>query len=346
MSQKAAPTRRPIRTVAEQQRVALRPPAPRPAPRSAPRPTPPRRTKRKQSNLLLIAMIAAPLMLVAVVGLIVIIGAVFVLGGSTALPGVSAAGVKLSGLSASAAAEKLQSGWTLTLSDGTRSFPVDPASLGITLDTQATAQQAVTYGRGHGDLFRAVLGNVDLPPVIQIDLDATQQGLVALRDQIEQAPVNAGIILVNGVVEPRPAVAGTALDLEATLAPLRQNAAAALADGILELAMTPIQPQVTDSSALVRAAGALLVNPLQMQLYDPVSNQSVNWSVPPQTWSTWLVANSNGMSFDPAPLQTYLSQQQTQLPAGDYLDPDEFGRGASDFNRAEQHEFAPAHLPP
>ena len=138
-------------------------------------------------------MITAPLLLVAVVGLMVVIGAVFILGGSTALPGVSAAGVKLSGLSAPAAAAKLQSGWTLTLSDGTRSIPVDPASLGITLDAQATAQQAVTYGRGHGDLLRALVGNVDLPPVIQINLNQTLAGLLAMRDQIEQAPYNAGI---------------------------------------------------------------------------------------------------------------------------------------------------------
>lgn len=268
-------------------------------------------------------MIAAPLMLVAVVGLIVVIGAVFLLGGSTALPGVSAAGVNLNGLSVQAAAAKLQSGWTLTLSDGTRRIPVDPASLGITLDAQATAQQAVTYGRGHGDTIRAVLGKVDLPPVIQIDLDKTKQGLLALRDQIEQAPVNAGITLVNGVVQPRPAVPGKTLDLDATLAPLRQNAAAALADGVLELAMTPIQPQISDSSALVKAAGALLANPLQIQLYDPVSNQSVNWSVAPQTWSTWLIANGNGMGFDTTPIQAYLNQQQSQLPAGDTLNLDE-----------------------
>ncbi|MEO8396919.1 MAG: peptidoglycan binding domain-containing protein, partial [Chloroflexota bacterium] len=326
MSQKTAQTRRPIRTVSQPPAAPIAPIAP--SARRAARPIPARlmparRAKRKQPDLLLIAMIAAPLMFIAVVGLIVAIGAVFILGGSTALPGVSAAGVKLGGLSAQAAAEKLQSGWSLTLSDGTRTIPVDPAALGITLDAQATAEQAVTYGRGHGDLLRAVLGNVDIPPVIQIDLDATQQGLLALRDQIEQAPSNAGITLVNGVVQPRPAVAGKALDLDATLAPLRQNAAAALADGVLELAMTPIQPQLTDSSALVQAAGALLVNPLQIQLYDPVSNQSVNWSVAPQTWSTWLVAGATGLSFDAAPVQAYLNQQQSQLPAGDYLDGDE-----------------------
>jgi hypothetical protein len=226
-------------------------------------------------------------------------------------------------LSAQAAAAQLQSGWSLTLSDGTRTFPVDPATLGITLDAQATAQQAVSYGRGHGDTFRAVLGKVDLPPVIQIDLDATQQGLLALRDQIEQAPVNAGITLVNGAVQPRPAVAGKVLNLDATLAPLRQNATAALADGVLELVMTPIQPEITDSSSLVQAAGALLVNPLQIQAYDPVSNQSVNWSVPPQTWSNWLVAGNSGLNFDSTPVQAYLNQQQAQLPSGDYVNIDE-----------------------
>ena len=187
-------------------------------------------------------------------------------------PGVSAAGVDLGGLSAPEAAARLQSSWTLLLSNGEQQFPVDPALLGITLDAQATAQQAVTYGRGHGDMLRALIGGADVPPVIQIDLSATEQGLQSLRDQVEQAPVNAGIQLVNGTIQPRPATAGKSLDIDATLASLRQNAAGVLADGVLELAMIPVLPQISDSSALVQAAGALLATPLQIHAYDPIDN--------------------------------------------------------------------------
>ncbi|MEP7293949.1 MAG: peptidoglycan binding domain-containing protein, partial [Chloroflexota bacterium] len=319
----------------QQQQVTNRPPAPpqpntplpqgyAPVPPRSPNRLPARpKTRRRQPNLLAIGLIAMPLGMMALVGMIVVIGAFFILGGKTALPGVSAAGVELGGLTAPEAAEQLRSGWTLTLSDGERQIPVDPAALGITLDAQATAQQAVTYGRGHGDLLRALLGNSDLPPVINMDINATEQGLLGLRDQIEQAPVNAGITLVNGVVQPRDGVIGKAFDLNATLAPLRQNASAALADGVLELVMHPVAPQVSDSSALVQAAGALLAHPLQISLYDPIGNSGRLWTVAPETWSTWLVANGSNLTFDAGQLTPYLTQKQSELAAGDYLDADE-----------------------
>ena len=280
-------------------------------------------------------------MLLGVVAMIAADWGVLPLFGSTALPGVSAAGVDLGGLSVQEAAARLQSGWTLLLSNGEQQFPVNPALLGITLDANATAQQAVTYGRGHGDMLRAVIGGADVPPVIQIDLSTTEQGLLALRDQVERAPVNAGIRLVNGTIQPRPAVAGKALDINATLAPLRQNAAGVLADGVLELAMIPVQPQITDSSALVQAAGALLATPLQIHAYDPIDNSDRAWAVAPQTWINWLVAGTNGLAFDPAPLQAYFAQQQSNLPAGDSFKLDEGVAAAQD---AIAHNNTTLHL--
>lgn len=323
MAQKSASKR--TRNQVKPQRPAPTTPVPRPetAPPRAYTRAPIRAYTQRRPDLLLIAMIAAPLLLLAVVGFIIVIGALFVLGGSSALPGVSAAGVSLSGLSASEAADALQSGWTLTLSDGERQLPVDPAALGIALDAQATAQQAVTYGRGHGDLLRAVFGQVDIDPVITINLGVTEAGLLALRDQVERPPVNAGISLVNGIIQPRPAVVGASLDLDGTLAPLRQNAAGALADGVLELVTVPVQPQITDASALVAAAGALLANPLQISLYDPIDNSGRVWSVAPETWISWLNANGSDLSFDAVQVEAYLASQQSQLEAGDYLDVDQ-----------------------
>ncbi|HVU13080.1 MAG TPA: L,D-transpeptidase family protein [Phototrophicaceae bacterium] len=306
------------------QKAARIPPAPPNAARQRPAQAPAaRRAPRRKFDPLMVLMIVAPLLLIAVVGLIVVIGGLFVIGGSTVLPGVSAAGIPLSGLSLQQAETKLQSGWKLTLSAGQRSIPVDPATLGITLDAQATAQQAISAGRSHGSLISAIIGRVDLPPVVHVDLDVAAQGLTALSDQINQAPVNAGVTLVNGTVQPRAAAAGQSLDVNATLAQLQQNAAGTLASGTLKLVLTTVQPTVTDSSAVVQAAGALLANPLNIQLYDPISNASLAWSVPPQTWSAWLTSGVSGLSFDPAQVTSYLDAQQSQLPSGDYLNTDE-----------------------
>lgn len=320
--QRATPNRAPVPT--QPARIAA-PPAARQVPANGyaaapPHPLPRRAKPRRQVNWLLLGLIGAPLMFVAVLGFIVVLGAVFIFGGSTALPGVSAAGVALGGLSADEAAQALSSQWTLSLSDGERLVPVDSATFGITLDAAATAAQAVSYGRQHGDLLLALVGEADVPPVMSIDLSATEQGLQTMRALFEQAPVNAGITLVNGTVQARPGVMGKALDLNATLAPIRQNAAATLADGVLEIVTMPVAPQVTDATALVQAAGALLANPLQIRLYDPVDNSGQLWNVAPETWSTWLVANGNDLTFDAAQVNAYLTQKQAELPTGDYLD--------------------------
>lgn len=257
------------------------------------------------------------------IGMILMIGALFIFGGSTALPGVSAAGIELGGLSAQEAAERLRGSWTLQLSDGERLIPVNAETLGITIDADETARQAVTYGRGHGDLLRALLGNASIPLVLRIDIATAEQSLATLRDSIETPPQNAGISLVNGVIEPRPPIYGKALDLNTTLAPLRQNSAAELADGILDLAMIPVAPQVTDATALAQQAGALLANSLQLSLYDPISGSGEVWTVAPETWIRWLSASGNGLTFDAAQVQPYLAGRQNELAAGDYLNTDE-----------------------
>ncbi len=235
------------------------------------------------------------------------------------LPGVSAAGVDLGGLSEAAAALKLQTQWKLTLNDGDHALSVDPAALGITLDANATAREAVGYGRDHGDLLRGLLGQVSVPPVVQVDLNTAAQGLESLRSQIETAPVNAGIRLVNGQIQPRAAMTGYALDVPGTIAPLQADPALALADGVLKLAMIPVQPPVTDAAALVQAAGALLTQPLQIRASDPIDGSTRLWTVPPDTWSGWLITGANGLSLDAAPVSAYLQQQQSLLPAGDTL---------------------------
>jgi hypothetical protein len=63
------------------------------------------------------------------------------------LPGVSSGGVGLGGLSETQAIEKLNQEWqTITVRDGQRAWEINPASLGITLNTQETAQNSYAAG--------------------------------------------------------------------------------------------------------------------------------------------------------------------------------------------------------
>src|SRR6185369_4965034 len=132
--------------------------------------------------------------------------------------------------------EKLSQDWqTITIHDGQRAWKINPATLGITLDTNGTAKAAYDAGRGNlGALIPGILSHVDVAPVVNVDLSTAEAGLNDLTAQVEQAPLNAGVRVVNGKVETTQPVNGRILDVSATLAQLQQNAGAALADGLLE----------------------------------------------------------------------------------------------------------------
>lgn len=292
-------------------------------------------------NWPLFALLVPGVMLTLAAVLLALGGLMLLVGGRT-LPGVSMLGVDIGGRTEAEAAAALETAWSsrgITLLDSTpqgdRLFPIDPVQLGITLDARASAQRAVQYGRGAGGiggLLKALIGRADVPPEIDINLAVTEQGLRAALEQLEQPPVNAGVQFVNGALRERPAQAGRALNLDATLAPLTRDAAAALADGVLDLEMLPVQPAVTDASGLLSAANALLASPLVINAYDPIRNQTLTWSAPPEQWANWLVAapqsSALGLSLDADALQTYFEAHHGELGAERYLKMDESLRAA------------------
>ncbi len=248
------------------------------------------------------------------------------------LPGVYSGGMALGGLSRQEAAAALQAGWTMIrLRDGERVWRVPTAELGITLDAEATARAAYEVGRSNvAAAPGAILTRVLLPPVVQVDLAAAEQALVAFAPQVEQWAINAGMRLVDGLVQTMPPADGRALDIAATLAPLAQDAGAVLADGLLELALVSTRPAVTDASPLVEQAERLLSNFLDIRVFDPVTGDSVYWSLPPTEWGAWLAAEPDASSplglalaADPVQVRDYLARQASAaLDAGRYLDLD------------------------
>ena len=230
------------------------------------------------------------------------------------LPGVYTGGIELGGQSPEVAASTLQANWqTILLRDGERTWAVNPALLGIFLDPVATAEVAYQQGRSMGNGLDAIMGRVDVPPVVNVDLAVAETGLRELASRFELPAVNAGVRLVNGQVEATPPVDGRALDIGATLAALQQNAGGLLADGALELAMTPVRPAVTDASSMVAQATHLLSSFLDIRVYDPMTDDTVYWSLPPEQWGTWLTATPDANSA------TGLSLAIDETQAGAYL---------------------------
>lgn len=243
------------------------------------------------------------------------------------LPGVSAGGVALGGLNAERAAQKLAQVWQLQITDGNQLFAVNPLEAGFTLDAATTARYAESAGRSN--FIDGLFGTIQVAPVYSLDSTTASTFLETLRAQVDRAAISAGVQMVNGQVEASAPINGHVLDVESTLTRLRDPAT--LADGTFELAMVEVQPAVTDSTPMLEAARHLLSNPLDIRVHDPLTGDSVYWSVVPEEWGSWLTASPDatsqtGLSLtaQDTPVRGFLTQQSASvLDASRYLNMDE-----------------------
>lgn len=305
-----------------------------PEPPRSPQPAPPRqRVYHKKSNRFPRWLLLLPIALVMGAGVLTVstLMALRMAYADTILPQVYVGEVALGGLGEAEAAQELQQNWNmLLLQDGERSWQVNASALGLSLDATQTAAAAFEQGHGEGGLT-ALFSRVDVAPVVLVDTQAMTSELERMSGEINIAPVNAGVEMVNGTVQATAPQNGHVLDVAATITQARGEV---LADGTLELVMRDVLPTVTDSSPLVQEAQALLNNPLDIQVFDPVTGDSIYWSATPSEWGTWLTAISDpnspiGLALDADSAQV---QQFLEAQAATHFDPSR----SLDFESATQ----------
>jgi lipoprotein-anchoring transpeptidase ErfK/SrfK len=267
-------------------------------------------------------MLFALLMMVAAVTLL------FVLAfGQRILPGVYFGERSLGGLTEAEAVGAIQREWRLlTVRDGSRTWSLDAAALGLQIDAHQTAAHAFAQGHGENGL-NALFNRVQIAPVVMLDSTVLRAELERIAPTVNVEPINAGVTFAEGTVTATAPQNGRMLDIGATITPLEVDAGMALADGSLHLVMVEVAPAVTDASPLLAQAQALLSSPLQIRVFDPVTDDSVYWSASPQQWGSWLTAVSDAaspiglaLSADPDAVGAFLTQQAAVLDASRTID--------------------------
>jgi lipoprotein-anchoring transpeptidase ErfK/SrfK len=294
------------------------------------------RAARQRARFPWLIMLAVPAVVLLLTLVLATIGAVFILGSDAVLPGVRVAGIPLGNLSEAEAAAQLAQAWQargILLRDGESVYPVQPDVLSLTLDANASAAAARDYGRRADSLTNiagAAFGQVNISPVVTFNREAFAAGLATIASIVETPARNAGVQLLDGTVQPRAAVYGRMIDIGATLAQVEAAGASAFADGEIALVMIDIPPALTDPTPVVEAARALLANPLTVRAYNPVTDETINWSVSPAEWIGWLNAQADetqptglALSLDNALLYDWLRARESELPSAVYLNADE-----------------------
>lgn len=204
-------------------------------------------------------------------------------------PGVSVAGIDLSGLSPNDAAVKLNQTLSypttgkVLFRDGDKTWVALPVQLGMVFDPSASARAAYDLGRNNGlfgSLARQIQARgsgVDVAPVIIFDQRVAYTYLQNLASQIDRPKLEAGLHLDGTNVVATPGQAGRALNLDATLIYL-SGQLQSFRDGEVPLVIQETQPALMDVSAQAAMARAILSQPLTLTLPDAQAGDPGPWS--------------------------------------------------------------------
>ena len=204
-------------------------------------------------------------------------------------PGVSVAGIDLSGLSVNDAAVKLNQTLSFPISGkvlfryGDSAWVVSPVQLGVVFDASASARAAYEIGRSNG-LFGSLAEQVrargigtDASPVIVFDQRLAYAYLQSLASEIDQPVVEAGLQLDGTNVVATPGQIGRRLNLDATLIYLGAQLQT-FTNVEVPLVIQEIQPTAMDVSVQAETARAILSQPLTLQLPNAQSGDPGPWT--------------------------------------------------------------------
>jgi vancomycin resistance protein YoaR len=206
-------------------------------------------------------------------------------------PGVSVAGIDVSGLNADKAAAKITEEFAypstgqLVLSDE-QLWLTSPGEMGLYLDPQTSAQTALQIGRSGGvfnrlsEQFETWYYRRDLPPALIFDQRRAHDFLTRLSEQINIPVVEPSLRLEGTQVIVQPGQAGRKLNIDTTLAMLTAQMRT-LQDGIIPLLIEEIRPTIPDVTQQAELAQRILSQPLVIQLPSDQPNQKGPWEIEP-----------------------------------------------------------------
>jgi vancomycin resistance protein YoaR len=214
-------------------------------------------------------------------------------------PGISAAGVDLSGMKPDQAAALLAEQveypveGRILLRDGDKIWLASPSDLGFYLDPQASAMAAYRFGRRGGPVsrlasqFQAWYYGTSLPAQFVFDERRAYQYLQDIASQTDRPTIDASLSVDGVDVVVRPGQIGRSLDIPVTIGLLRDQLQT-LRDGEISLVIGESPPAILDVSAQADLARQILSAPLTLVVPDAGDEDPGPWSFEPDVLADML----------------------------------------------------------
>jgi vancomycin resistance protein YoaR len=262
----------------------------------------PKRTSRRDLPKQILAALAGGFALFLIIALTWTLGYQLIYAGRI-FPGVSVAGVELSGLTRDEAVLKLSQ--TLSYSNtgkilfraADKTWVASPAELGMVFDPSASALAAYEVGRS-GGLFGALTGQTrarglgsDAAPVIIFDQRVAYNYLQNIAAQVDLPVIEASLKLDGTNVLALPGQVGRLINLDATLIHLAAQLQS-FRDGEVPLVIQESAPRLLDVSSQAEAARQILSQPLTVAIPNFREGDPGPW-----TYDVPVLANMLGVNI-------------------------------------------------
>lgn len=252
---------------------------------------------------------------------------------SKIIPGVSAYGVSLTGMTAEQATAALEARFTydqdavFTFRDGEQFWQMTAGELGVVFDAQATAAEALAAGHSGNpveDLIDQVLtwlNGHSVAPIVRYEQRVAAERLSAIAAEINRTAQDATLVIDGLNIEATPGRSGRSVDVMATLNRLDSSILNLNAGGEIALIVNETPPVAWDAEAAARKARVAISAPVILVADDGYGGTMGPWSASVEQISRLLrietVTNGDGsLSYDVTVDTAAYRQYLDQLAAG------------------------------
>lgn len=247
-------------------------------------------------------------------------------------PGVTVAGVDLSGMEPTDAASILEkslpfpSQGKLLFRDGEKIWLTNPSQVGFFLNPQSTASMAYQYGRNGGpstrliEQFKAWYMGTSIPPMYVYDESMAQLYLESIASQTDIHKVEASLTVEGVDVVLHPANTGRHLNISATLDNLEEQLHT-IRDSEIQLVIDEDTPVILNVEEQADIARQILSQPLKLTVPSAQEGDPGPWTFEPDALARMItierIKDSEGeryqVGLQTAGLQSFLEGIAPQL---------------------------------
>lgn len=249
-------------------------------------------------------------------------------------PKIQVGSVPVGGLQLKEAKRKIDQyynqGRMIRVTDGIHEKYLLPQELGMTVDAEQSARDALNWGHGENFIeneakfWQSIHTGMNIQPVVVVDAKITLDALQKINAEFSQPATPPRIFYDNGKWETHAGELGYEINIEESLKQLILTPDNILIFGSYSLILKPIPPPVVDTTQVETQAEKMIKRAQQLKAYDAITNEWLELGLDPGMVTAWLkidiVDGQVRLSVDSEKVASDLDQINSRLGNDRFLD--------------------------